>query len=84
MYDSSGRGIGTSQRPLFDNTQHSQQPLLDNRQHSQQTDTHAPGGIRSRNPNNRAAAEIYRGRGAGLEVEFKKEKALKAFASLNR
>ena len=36
--DSSGREIGSSQRPLLDNTQH-----------SQQTDIHAPGGIRTHN-----------------------------------
>jgi hypothetical protein len=35
-YDSSDRGIGPSQRPLPENTQH-----------SQKTDTHAPGGIRN-------------------------------------
>ena len=36
LLDSSGRGIGQSQRPLFDNTQH-----------SQQTDFHASGEIRT-------------------------------------
>ena len=35
-WDSSGRVISSSQRPLPDNTQH-----------SQQTDIHAPGGIRT-------------------------------------
>ena len=35
-YDSSGRVISSSQRPLPDNTQH-----------SQQTNIHAPGGIRT-------------------------------------
>jgi hypothetical protein len=37
--DSSGRVIGTPQRPLPDTTQN-----------SQETDIHAPGGIRTRNP----------------------------------
>jgi len=40
--DYSGPGIGPSQRPLPDNTQH-----------SQQTDSHASGGIRTRNPRRR-------------------------------
>ena len=44
--DSSGRVIGPTQRPLPDNTQH-----------SQQTDIHVPGGIRTRNPSKRAAAD---------------------------
>ena len=35
-YDSSGRVISSSQRPLLDNTRH-----------SQQTNIHAPGGIRT-------------------------------------
>jgi hypothetical protein len=43
-YDSSGRVISPSQIPLPTNTQH-----------SQATDIHATGGIRTRNPNNRAA-----------------------------
>ena len=38
--------IGPSQRPLPDNTQH-----------SQETDIHAPGEIRIRNPSKRAAAD---------------------------
>jgi hypothetical protein len=42
----SGRMINSSQRPLPDNTQH-----------SQETDTYAPGGIRTKNPNKRAAAD---------------------------
>ena len=46
-WDSSGRGIGPSQRPLPDNTQH-----------LQETDIHAPGGIRTRNPSKRAAADL--------------------------
>jgi len=54
-YDSSGRGIGPSQRPLLDNTQH-----------SQQTDTHAPGGIRNGNQSKRAAAKY----GKGTNYEF--------------
>jgi hypothetical protein len=41
-YDSSGRVIGPTQRPLPDNTQ--------------QTNIHVPGGIRTRNPSTRAAA----------------------------
>ena len=45
-YDSSGQGIGPTQRPLPDSTQH-----------SQETDTHAPGGIRTRIPSKRAAAD---------------------------
>jgi hypothetical protein len=45
-YDSSGRVIGQSQKPLPDNTQH-----------SQETDIHAPGGIRTHNPSKRAAAD---------------------------
>ena len=45
-YDSSGQVIGQTQRPLPDNTQH-----------SHETDIHAPGGIRNRNPNKRAAAD---------------------------
>ena len=44
--DSSGRVISSLQRPLPDNTQH-----------SQQTDIHASGGIRTDNPNKRAAAD---------------------------
>jgi len=46
-WDSSGRGTGLSQRPLPDNTQL-----------SQETDIHAPGGIRTRSPNNRVAADV--------------------------
>jgi hypothetical protein len=44
--DSSGRVISPTQRPLPDNTQH-----------SQETDIHAAGGIRTRNPSMRAAAD---------------------------
>jgi hypothetical protein len=44
-YDSSGRVIGPSQRPLPDNTQH-----------SQETDVYAPDGIRTHYPNKLAAA----------------------------
>ena len=44
QYDSSGRVISSSQRPLPDNTQH-----------SQQTNTHAPGRIRTHDLNRRAA-----------------------------
>jgi len=32
-------------------------PLPDNTLHSQETDIHAPGGIRTRNPRTRAAAD---------------------------
>jgi hypothetical protein len=46
-WDSSGRGISSSQGPLPDNTQQ-----------SQQTDIHAPGGFRTRNPSKRAAADL--------------------------
>jgi hypothetical protein len=45
-YDSSGRGIGPSQRPLPDNTQH-----------TQDTDIHAPVGVRTSNPSKRAAVD---------------------------
>jgi hypothetical protein len=45
-YDSSGRVLNPSHRPLPDNTQH-----------SQQTDIHAPCGIRTRNPSKPAAAD---------------------------
>jgi len=44
--DSSGRGISPTQRPVLDNTQH-----------SQQTDIHASGGIRTRNPSKVAVAD---------------------------
>jgi len=47
LYDSSGRVISASQRPLPDNTQH-----------SQQTDTHALGGIRNHNLSRRAAVDL--------------------------
>ena len=43
-YDSSGRVISSSQRPLPDNTRH-----------SQQTNIHAPGGIRTHDLSRRAA-----------------------------
>ena len=46
-YDSSGRMISSSQRPLSDNTQQ-----------SQQTDIHAAGGIRTHNLSRRAAADL--------------------------
>ena len=45
--DSSERVIGSSQRPLPDNTQH-----------SQQTDIHAAGGIRTHDLSRRAAADL--------------------------
>ena len=45
--DSSGRVISSSQRPLFDNTQH-----------SQQTNIHAPSGIRTNDLSRRVAAEL--------------------------
>jgi hypothetical protein len=50
-YDSSERVIGPSQRPVPDNTQH-----------SQETDIHAPGGIRTRNPRNRPRPRGHRDR----------------------
>jgi hypothetical protein len=34
-----------------------QRPLPDNTQHSQTTNIHVPGGIRTRNPSNRVAAQ---------------------------
>jgi len=46
-YDSSGRVISSSQRPLPDNTQHSQQKNI-----------HAPGGIRNHDLRRRAAADL--------------------------
>jgi hypothetical protein len=46
-YDSSGRVIGSSQRPLPDSTQH-----------SQQTNIHTPGGIRTHDLSRRAAADL--------------------------
>ena len=45
-WDSSGRGIGQSQRPLPDNTQQ-----------TKGAEIHALGGIRTRNPSKRAAAD---------------------------
>ena len=45
--DSSGQVISPTQRPLSDNTQH-----------IKQTDIHAPGGIRTRNPIKRAAEDL--------------------------
>jgi len=46
-YDSSGRVVSLSRRPLPDNTQH-----------SQQTDIRAPGGIRTHNLRSRAAVGL--------------------------
>ena len=46
-YVFSGRVISPTQRPLPDNTQQ-----------SQETDIHDPGGIRTRNPSRRAAADL--------------------------
>jgi len=46
--DPIGRAIRSSQRPLPNNTKH-----------SQQTDTHAPGGIRTHNLSRRAAADPH-------------------------
>ena len=46
-WDSSGRVISSSQRPLPDNTQH-----------SQQTNNHAPGWIRTRDLSRRVAADL--------------------------
>jgi hypothetical protein len=45
-HDFCERGIGPSQRPLPDNTQH-----------SKETDIHVPSGIRTRNPSKRAAVD---------------------------
>jgi hypothetical protein len=46
-WGSSGWRIGPSQRPLPDNTQH-----------SQETKIHAPGGIRTQDPNKRSVADL--------------------------
>ena len=46
-YDSSGRVISSSQRPLPENTQH-----------SQQTNIHGPGGIRTNDLSRRAAVDL--------------------------
>jgi hypothetical protein len=46
-YDSSGWGIGRSQRPLPDNTNT-----------VQETDIHAPGGIRTQDASKRSAADL--------------------------
>ena len=43
--------------PLKEQFIPSQRPLPDNTQQSQEKDIHAPGGIRTRNPRKRAAAE---------------------------
>ena len=45
LYDSSGRMISPTQRPIPDNIQH-----------LQETNIHAPGGIRTRNPRKRGTA----------------------------
>ena len=45
-----------SSRRMFNPTQ---RPLPNNQQHSQQTDIHATGGIRIRNPSKRAAAHPH-------------------------
>ena len=45
--DPESRVIGPSQRPVPDNTRH-----------SQKTDNHVPGEIRTRNPSQRAAADL--------------------------
>jgi hypothetical protein len=46
-WDSSGRVMSSSQRPLPENTQH-----------SQETDIHVPGGIRTHDPSKRTAAGL--------------------------
>jgi len=51
----------------------SQRPLPHNTQHSQEKDIHASGGIRTRNPRNRATAELLVNRVAtdiGLEYHL--------------
>jgi len=66
--DSSGGVIGPSQRIIPDNAQH-----------SLQTDTHAPGGIRTHNPSKREAAEPHlrlRGHWDRLTKCYKIEKIL--------
>jgi hypothetical protein len=47
QYESSGRQISPSQRPVPDNTQH-----------SQETEIHVSSKIRTRNPNKRAASDL--------------------------
>jgi hypothetical protein len=47
-YDSSGRVISLTQKPLPDSTQH-----------SQESDIHAPSGIRTHNPSKQVAAEPH-------------------------
>jgi len=51
-WDSSGRVISSSQRPLPDNTQH-----------SQQTNIHTPGGIRTNDLSRQAVADLHLRRG---------------------
>jgi hypothetical protein len=46
--DLPGRGVGPSQWPLPDKTRH-----------SQETDIHASGGVRTRTPSKRAAADLH-------------------------
>jgi hypothetical protein len=61
-YDSSGRAISSSQRPLPDKTQH-----------SQQTNIHVPHGIRTRDLSRRAAADVcLRPRGRWEYMKFAK------------
>ena len=63
-YDSSGRVISSSQRPLPDNTRH-----------SQQTNIHAPGGIRTHDLSRRAAANLRlrpRGHWDRLKIHIKR------------
>ena len=44
--------------PLDERPARRKRSLADNTQHSQQTDIHAPGGIRTRNPRKRAASKL--------------------------
>ena len=56
-HDHTQRHNTIARTPLKDQFIPSQRPLPDNTQQSQETDILAPGGIRTRNPSNRAAAQ---------------------------
>jgi hypothetical protein len=47
-----------SRTPLKEGSARRRDPHLNNTQHSKERDFHDPGGIRTRNPNKRAAAEL--------------------------
>jgi len=59
IWGSSGRQHEATQRHhhTHDIISPPQKPLPDTTQHSQETDIHAPGGIRTRNPSKRVSAE---------------------------